>query len=76
MVVIAGLVAALGLVIDDVVTDTHNVLRRLRQHRQEGSDKSVAAIVVEATLEVRGAMVYVALMALVAAVPILRPLMQ
>ena len=70
VVVLAGLVAALGLVIDDVVTDTQNVVRRLRQHRLEGGEKSTASIVLEASLETRGAMMFAGLIIVSAALPV------
>ena len=35
--VLAGFVIALGAVVDDAIIDVENIVRRLRQHRQEGS---------------------------------------
>ena len=69
VIVFAGLIAALALVIDDVVTDTQNIVRRLRERREQGSESSTAAVVLEATLEMRGAMIYAVLIIAAAAVP-------
>jgi Cu/Ag efflux pump CusA len=69
VVVVAGLVAALALVIDDIVAGTQNVLRRIRE-RPEGSEKSIADTILGSTLEASGPMVYAALIVVVAAVPV------
>ena len=70
MIVIAGLIMALGAVIDDAVVDIENIVRRLGQHRKEGSDKSVASIILEALAEMRGPTVYATLILVLAAAPI------
>ena len=44
---------ALGAVVDDAIIDLENIIRRLRQYRRAGSEKSTAAIILEASLEVR-----------------------
>jgi len=67
--VLAGLVAALALVIDDAIVDVDNIARRLR-HREEGSGKSTAAIVLEASLEVRTPVLYGTLIVALAVVPV------
>jgi CzcA family heavy metal efflux pump len=67
---LAGLVIALGAVVDDAIIDVENILRRLRQHRREGSDKSTASIILEASLEVRNPIVYATLIIVAAAVPV------
>ena len=67
---LAGLVIALGAVVDDAIIDIENILRRLRQHRLAGSDRSTAAIILEASLEVRSPIVYATLIIVAAAVPI------
>jgi CzcA family heavy metal efflux pump len=69
--VLAGLVIAVGVVVDDAIIDVENIVRRLRQHREEGSDKSTAAIVLEASLEVRGPIVYATLIIVAATAPVL-----
>lgn len=70
MMLLAGFVIALGTVVDDAIIDIENVVRRLRQRRQEGSDKSPASIMLEAVLEVRGAIVYATLIAVLAVLPV------
>jgi CzcA family heavy metal efflux pump len=67
---LAGLVIALGAVVDDAIIDLENILRRLRQHRREGSNKSTAAVILEASLEVRSPIVYATLIIVAAAVPV------
>ena len=66
----AGLVAALALVIDEVVVDLDNIARRFRQQRAEESEKSTAALLLEACLEVRGPAVYGTLIVALAIVPL------
>ncbi len=68
--VLAGLVIAIGAVIDDAIVDVENIVRRLRQARQEGSDKSQMAIIIDASLEMRGALIYAALIMLLAVLPV------
>ena len=67
---LAGLVIALGAVVDDAIIDVENILRRLRQARREGSDKTTAAVILEASLEVRSPIVYATLIIVAAAVPV------
>jgi CzcA family heavy metal efflux pump len=68
--VLAGLVIALGDIVDDAIIDIENVVRRLREHRAEGGTKSTARVILEASLEVRSAIVYATLIEVVAVVPI------
>ena len=68
--VLAGLVIAVGVVVDDAIVDIENIVRRLRQYRREGTDKSTASIVLESSLEVRGPIIYATLIIVVAAVPV------
>jgi CzcA family heavy metal efflux pump len=74
ILLLVGLVLAVGIVIDDAVDDVQNILRRLREHRVAGTEtsaKSTATIVLEAALERRGAIGYAMLIALLAVVPAL-----
>jgi CzcA family heavy metal efflux pump len=68
--ILAGLIVAVGVVVDDAIIDVENILRRLRQYRSEGSTRSTASIILEASLEVRGAIFYATLITLVAVVPV------
>ena len=70
VMVLAGFVIALGAVVDDAIIDIENIMRRLRQHRREGSDKSAATIILEASLEIRRAIVYATLIIVLAVAPV------
>jgi CzcA family heavy metal efflux pump len=67
---LAGLVIALGAVVDDAVIGVENILRRLRQSRLAGSDRSTFAVILDASLEVRSPIVYATLIIVAAAVPV------
>ncbi|MDQ3856915.1 MAG: efflux RND transporter permease subunit [Actinomycetota bacterium] len=66
----AGLAAALALVVDDAVVGAENIARHLRRNGETAGDRSTAAVVLEATHEVRSPLAYATLIALVAIVPI------
>ncbi|MBT8200052.1 MAG: efflux RND transporter permease subunit [Acidimicrobiia bacterium] len=69
--ILAGMVIALGDIVDDAIIDIENVVRRLRQHRASGeSTKSTARVILDASLEVRSAIVYATLIEVVAIAPI------
>lgn len=68
--VLAGLVIALGAIVDDGIVDVENIVRRLRQARLEGASKSTARVILDASLEVRGAVVYASFIEVMALVPI------
>src|SRR5215211_5817754 len=69
VMMLAGLIVAIGVVVDDAIIDVENIVRRLRQNRSEGTGKSVFAIVLEASVEVRTAITYATLINVVAIVP-------
>jgi CzcA family heavy metal efflux pump len=68
--VLAGLVIALAVVVDDAILGVDAMLQRLRRRRETGSDESPVRIVVEAALEMRGPMLYATLILLLAVVPV------
>lgn len=68
--VLAGLVIALGEVVDDAIIDVENIVRRLRINRGEGSPQSSFQVVLDASLEVRSAVVYASLIVTLVFLPI------
>src|SRR5206468_10762848 len=68
--VLAGFVVALGSVVDDAIIDVENIVRRLREQRKAGSDKSTARIILEASLEVRPAIWQATLIIALAVTPV------
>jgi CzcA family heavy metal efflux pump len=68
--ILAGFIIALGAVVDDAIVDTENIVRRLRQHRREGGDRSTAKVIFDASLEVRGAVVYASMIEALALLPV------
>ena len=70
-VVIAGLLIALAVIIDDVVSDMDNVFHRLRQHRGSGSDKPTVGVITDALLEVRSLGAAATVIILLTALPVL-----
>jgi CzcA family heavy metal efflux pump len=68
--ILAGLVIAVGVVVDDAIIDVENIMRRLRQHRGYGGGESTASVVLKASLEMRSPIVYATLIIVVAALPI------
>jgi CzcA family heavy metal efflux pump len=68
---LGGLAIALGEVVDDAVIDVENVLRRLRENRLSENPQSVFQVILDASLEVRSAVVYATLAVLILFVPLL-----
>ncbi len=69
--VLAGLVIALGEVVDDAIIDVENIVRRLRQNRAEGNPRSAFDVVLSASMEVRSAVVYATLIVILVFIPVL-----
>jgi CzcA family heavy metal efflux pump len=68
--VIAGLVIALGEVVDDAIIDVENIMRRLRLNREAGGPESAFSVALKASLEVRSAIVYATLIVTLVFLPI------
>ena len=59
--ILAGLVMALVILIDDAVIGADNVAERIRQHRSRGDGAPAWQVVVEATVEMRSAILFATL---------------
>jgi len=68
--ILAGLVIALGIVIDDAIVDIENMIRRLRQNHQEEQPESTESIILAASAEMRGSLFFATLITLLAVAPI------
>ena len=67
---LGGLAIAVGEVVDDAVIDVENIFRRLRENARAGHPKSIAAVVLSASLEVRSAVVYATFIVVLVFVPV------
>ncbi len=70
VMILAGLVVAIGVVVDDAIIDVENIVRRLRQARAEGREVSTFKVVLDASVEVRSAIIYATLIDVCAIVPV------
>jgi CzcA family heavy metal efflux pump len=70
VMILAGLVVAIGVVVDDAIIDVENIVRRLRQARAEGRDVSTFRVVLDASVEVRSTIIYATLIDVTAIVPV------
>ena len=68
--VLAGLVIAVGVVVDEAVVSIDAVMRRLRRLREQGSKMPGEQLAVEAAVAARGPMLYATLILLLAVLPV------
>jgi CzcA family heavy metal efflux pump len=68
--VLTGMVIAVGVVVDDAIIDIENIVRRLRIARREGASISTANVILDASLEVRSAIIYATLIDVATLLPI------
>jgi len=68
---LGGLAIAVGVVVDDAVIDVENILRRLRENRALAQPRLAFQVVLDASIEVRSAVVYATFAVALVFVPIL-----
>ena len=68
---LGGLAIAIGVVVDDAVIDVENIVRRLRENARSAQPRPFARVVLDATLEVRSAVVYATFAVILVVVPIM-----
>jgi CzcA family heavy metal efflux pump len=68
---LGGLAIAIGEVVDDAIIDVENILRRLKENLAQGSPRGAFEVVLDASMEVRGAVVYASSAVMLVFLPIL-----
>jgi len=71
LMVVAGLLMALGVIVDDAVIHVDAVARRLGRLREGGGAPSAATVILEVWGETRGALLFATLIVLLAVSPVL-----
>ncbi len=71
MMIIAGLMLAVAVIVDDAILSVDNIMRRLRQARDGGKGESSLSTITRAVIEVRGPMLYATAIIVLAALPVL-----
>ncbi len=70
IVVLTGFLIAVGMVVDDAVLDVDHLAQRLREAGEQGDSRPRMQIILDASLEMRSAMVYALLVLLLAIAPL------
>ena len=68
---LGGFAVALGVLVDDAIIGIENILRRLRQNADLPEPRPRLDVIIDATVEIRGPVLYATLVVLVAFVPVL-----
>ena len=68
---LGGLAIAIGEVVDDAIVDVENIFRRLRENRLLAVPLGAAQVVLNASIEVRGAVIYATFIVALVFVPVL-----
>ena len=68
---LGGLAIAVGEVVDDAVIDVENIFRRLRENRTQSRTRAAWRVVLDASLEVRSAVIYATFAVILVFFPVL-----
>jgi CzcA family heavy metal efflux pump len=68
---LGGLVVALGEVVDDAVIDVENIIKRISENSRLNISEPFWKVVINASLEIRGAVIYATLAVLAIFIPVL-----
>jgi Cu/Ag efflux pump CusA len=69
---LGGLAIAIGEVVDDAIIDVENIFRRLNENRARGNPRRAFDVILDASLEVRSAVVYATFVVALVFLPVLR----
>ncbi len=70
-ITLGGLAIAIGAVVDDAIIDVENIFRRLRENEALAQSRPVFRVVLDASLEVRSAVVYATFIVALVFLPVL-----
>jgi CzcA family heavy metal efflux pump len=68
---LAGFAVAIGVVVDDAIIDVENIMRRLRENTVSSAPRAVFSVILDASLEVRSAVVYATFIVALIFLPVL-----
>ncbi len=70
-ITLGGLAIAIGEVVDDAIIDVENIFRRLRENQTLAKPRKALAVVLDASIEVRSAVVYATFIVALVFLPVL-----
>jgi CzcA family heavy metal efflux pump len=70
-ITLGGLAIAIGEVVDDAIIDVENIFRRLRENRSSPDPRPAVNVILDASLEVRSAVVYATFVVVLVFFPVL-----
>jgi CzcA family heavy metal efflux pump len=68
---LGGLAISIGVVVDDAIVDVENIVRRMRENRRLPQPRALSRVILDASLEVRSAVVYASFIVILVFLPVL-----